>query len=79
LAPSIDGYVKERMPESVKLQEVSTEISYQIPERTAPKFQKFFSQLDKDLDKLRINSYGVGITTLEEVFLRIGHGMDHEN
>jgi len=27
---------------------------------------------------LGIRSYGVGITTLEEVFLRIGHGDDVE-
>ena len=28
------------------------------------------------MGKLKINSYGVDITTLEEVFLRIGHGED---
>jgi hypothetical protein len=27
-----------------------------------------------NLDALGIRSYGVGITTLEEVFLKIGHG-----
>jgi hypothetical protein len=30
------------------------------------------------LEKLGIRSYGVGITTLEEVFLKIGHGEDIE-
>jgi hypothetical protein len=30
------------------------------------------------LDNLNIRSYGVGITTLEEVFLKIGHGDDVE-
>jgi hypothetical protein len=28
---------------------------------------------------LKINSYGVDITTLEEVFLTIGHGQNYEN
>jgi hypothetical protein len=28
------------------------------------------------LEKLNLASYGVGITTLEEVFLSIGHGED---
>lgn len=28
------------------------------------------------MDKLNLASYGVGITTLEEVFLSIGHGED---
>lgn len=37
-------------------------------------FKDFFMELDKSLDDLHVRSYGVGITTLEEVFLRIGHG-----
>jgi hypothetical protein len=35
--------------------------------------------LDKDLIKYGIGSYGIGITTLEEVFLRIGHGEGNED
>jgi hypothetical protein len=34
--------------------------------------------LDQNLDQLGIQSYGVGITTLEEVFLKIGHGEEEE-
>lgn len=30
------------------------------------------------MDNLGIRSYGVGITTLEEVFLKIGHGEELE-
>ena len=41
------------------------------------KFKDFFMSLDKDLSKLGLSSYGVGITTLEEVFLSIGHGSNH--
>jgi hypothetical protein len=29
-------------------------------------------------DSLGIRSYGISITTLEEVFLRVGHGLEHE-
>jgi hypothetical protein len=32
--------------------------------------------MDENLDRLNIRSYGVGITTLEEVFLKIGKGDD---
>lgn len=31
---------------------------------------------DQDLEKLDIRSYGISVTTLEEVFLRVGHGDD---
>lgn len=34
-------------------------------------FPQLFDILDKDKDKLRINSYGISITTMEEVFLRV--------
>ena len=74
LTPQIDTFIRTRIPKAVKLQEVSTEISYQLPHDSASKFKDFFNDLDRELDKLRINSYGVGITTLEEVFLSIGHG-----
>ena len=47
-----------------------------MPEHTSGKFKNFFNSLDKDLDTLGLGSYGVGITTLEEVFLKIGHGND---
>lgn len=67
----------KRLPEATKLQEVSTEICYQLPITVSSKFKDFFVALDKDLTKLGLSSYGVGITTLEEVFLRIGHGESH--
>ena len=47
---------------------------WQLPEPSRSKFKVFFNQLDRDLDSLRLKSYGVSITTLEEVFLKIGHG-----
>jgi len=40
----------------------------------SPKFKDFFTALDRELSDLGLSSYGVGITTLEEVFLSIGHG-----
>lgn len=58
---------------------MSTEITYGIPVSAATKFKTFFQQLDKDLAKLAIHSYGVSITTLEDVFLTIGHGAKKEN
>lgn len=48
-----------------------------MPIGVSPKFKDFFSALDKDLVSLGLGSYGVGITTLEEVFLSIGHGEEH--
>lgn len=74
----LDDFIRKKIPESHKLQEVSTEITYQIPEAASHRFKDFFEALDKDISKYGIASYGVGITTLEEVFLKIGHG-ENEN
>jgi hypothetical protein len=40
------------------------------------KFKDFFNSLDRNMEGLGLNSYGVTITTLEDVFLKIGHGED---
>lgn len=56
------------------MQEVSSEIAYQLPKESSGHFSTFFSDLDQNLQSLGIRSYSVGITALEEVFLQIGHG-----
>lgn len=60
------------------MQEVSSEISYQLPKEESDHFKKFFAEFDQNLDALGIRSYGVGVTTLEEVFLKIGHGEEEQ-
>jgi ATP-binding cassette subfamily A (ABC1) protein 3 len=54
-----------------KLSEVSSEMTFQLPTESSSLFKDFFNELDNNLDNLGIRSYGVGITTLEEVFLKI--------
>lgn len=61
------------------MQELSTEVHYQIPERACSKFKDFFNALDSNLVKLNIGSYGVTVTTLEQIFLKIGHGVGHDS
>jgi ATP-binding cassette subfamily A (ABC1) protein 3 len=43
------------------------------------KFKKFFELFDQKLDVIGIQSYGISMTTLEEVFLRVGHGLEDED
>lgn len=57
------------------LSEVSSEITFQIPSELSKKFKTFFANFDYDLSSLDILSYGISVTTLEEVFLRVGHGI----
>jgi len=49
----------------------AVEITYQLPTVLVPRFPTFFSELDQNCGKLGIKSYGIQMTTLEEVFLKI--------
>lgn len=78
-APEIDKFVTSKIDNVKKLQEVSSEITYQLPSSSSKQFKDFFQEFDQSLAQLGIRSYGVGITTLEEVFLKIGHGESIED
>ena len=47
-------------------------MTIQIPSKYSPHFKDFFADFDNDLEELDIQSYGISITTLEQVFLKIG-------
>jgi ATP-binding cassette subfamily A (ABC1) protein 3 len=66
-------FLLEQLGQIKKLSESQTEITYQIPTHMSSKFKDFFELFDKSLESLGINSYGMSVTTLEEVFLRVGH------
>ena len=44
-----------------------------------PKFQNFFNELDKRFEEFNIQTYGISITTLEEVFLKVASGIENED
>ena len=46
-----------------------------IPKEKRNIFQSFFKDFDQKMDELEIKSYGVSITTLEEVFLAVNAEM----
>lgn len=43
---------------------------------SAAKFKEFFEAFDEKTESLGIASYGISITTLEEVFLKVGGHID---
>ncbi len=62
------------VPEVAVLSDVGKEISLQLPQTASSQFPTLLTQLDENLESLRIASYGVSVTTLEEVFLRVEEG-----
>ena len=67
-------YMKERLgPDICKLTEIQGEMTIQIPREYTILFKDFFTDFDFDLGMLDIQTYGISVTTLEQVFLEIGH------
>lgn len=67
----IQPYLESHFGEVEKLSEISSEITFMIPKDKRNIFQQFFKEFDRKLDELEVKSYGISITTLEEVFLAI--------
>ena len=61
------------------LSEVSSEICFKISQDQAYLFEQFFQEFDQKLDELDIVSYGISMTTLEEVFIAANHMLDDDN
>lgn len=67
----ITKLVNAKIPEAILLSNVSAEVAFQLPMTTVEKFPDLFDELDAKLKELKVNSYGISITTLEEVFLKV--------
>jgi ATP-binding cassette subfamily A (ABC1) protein 3 len=82
LSRDIDGQLTEIVKGAVKdatmLTSVGTELSFQLPIGAASNFAPMFKQLDAQADQGGIVTYGVGITTLDEVFLLVARGDTQE-
>ncbi|KAL4490757.1 hypothetical protein ABPG72_021811 [Tetrahymena utriculariae] len=69
----IINLVKKHINTAVILSDVSAEVVFQLQNEQAPKFPALFLELDNSFQKLSIQTYGISITTLEEVFLKVAH------
>jgi len=75
---AIRGCVEGHVASCKVLSDVAGEISFQLPFKESGKFPDMFDELDREKGAWGVNSYGVSVTTLEEVFLKVGHEADEE-
>lgn len=68
----ITALLKQYMPEVSVECDVGTELSYQLSDKCSHMFSQIFSELENRSDELGVDSYGVSLTTLEEVFMKVG-------
>jgi len=63
--------ITAKVPEALVITDAGKEISFQLPFAASSSMPALFEQMDRTLDNLGIESYGISITTLEEVFIKI--------
>jgi len=66
--------IKKYVAGSELSMQAGTELMFQLPFVEQEKYKSLFTELDETLDDYGIRSYGVSITTLEDVFMRVGEG-----
>ncbi|XP_068154368.1 LOW QUALITY PROTEIN: phospholipid-transporting ATPase ABCA3 [Drosophila tropicalis] len=64
----LNEFIPGLQPES----DLGAELSYQLPDSYSNKFEQMFGQLEERSQELHLNGYGVGITSMEEVFMKVG-------
>ncbi|GMH76285.1 hypothetical protein TL16_g07027 [Triparma laevis f. inornata] len=74
---AIDRIIKESASEAKLLSAVGTEVSYQLPLEASSSFPKMLTTIEAQLHNLGLVSYGVSVTTLEEVFITIARNALH--
>ncbi len=66
-------FVQKYVPGARLLEQIGPELIYVLPTNssstgtTTKRFEVFFSELERYMDRMRIKSYGLSDTTLEEV------------
>lgn len=72
----LTGIVKSHVPEAAIESNISSELSYILPQESSTAFEGLFKELETDMVKLGISSFGASVTTMEEVFLKVGESVD---
>nr|XP_024376526.1 ATP-binding cassette sub-family A member 1-like isoform X3 [Physcomitrium patens]XP_024376527.1 ATP-binding cassette sub-family A member 1-like isoform X3 [Physcomitrium patens] len=70
-ATAVAALVKHYVPQAIPLSSAGGEISFQLPSSNKAAFSQLFQELEGKLGAFSVSSYGVSMTTLEEVFLRL--------
>jgi ATP-binding cassette subfamily A (ABC1) protein 3 len=71
ISQEIEKIVQKNIPAAEPLSNVGAEQSFRLPFSSSGQFSEMFRDLDLNKAALGIAEYGISVTTLEEVFLRV--------
>lgn len=69
---NVTNLLDKHIPNIKPTSNIGSELIYNLPEDKTAVFQKLLEDLENNLEKLQIESFGITNTTLEEVFMKIG-------
>uniref|UniRef100_A0A3Q0S9J7 ATP binding cassette subfamily A member 3 n=1 Tax=Amphilophus citrinellus TaxID=61819 RepID=A0A3Q0S9J7_AMPCI len=64
------------VPNATLESSAGAELTYILPKESTSRFELLFAELEMNREELGIASYGASVTTMEEVFLRVGKLVD---
>lgn len=69
--------IRARVPHGKEVGVIGMELKFQLPVEDSVHFQELFKEFEDRKDELGIQTFGVSLTTLEEVFLKVAQLGDH--
>ena len=72
----IESLVNSFIPSAKKVTDIGMELSFILPLTEACVFPDLFDEIEDNKETLGIASFGISITTMEEVFLKVGEDLD---
>jgi ATP-binding cassette subfamily A (ABC1) protein 3 len=59
-------------PSYCQVSEAAAELAFILPSTSISQFPQLFDSIEANKTKLGISSYGLSVTTMEEVFMKVG-------
>ncbi|NXD12446.1 ABCA3 protein, partial [Nothocercus nigrocapillus] len=72
----ISRLICQYVPNATMESNAGAELSFILPKESTHRFEALFTELEQKQEELGIASYGASVTTMEEVFLRVGKLVD---
>lgn len=73
-ANAVTDVLREYLPDIRVENENDTEVFYELPDNKVHMFKNIFKDLEDNEKQLKLKSFGVSLTTLEEIFLKVSKG-----
>ncbi|XP_073830693.1 ATP binding cassette subfamily A member 3 isoform X2 [Musca autumnalis] len=68
----LTALLRKYVPNIQPVADIGAELAYELPDQYSSIFEEMFRDLEDNSDELKLNGYGIGITSLEEVFMKVG-------